>query len=278
MCRNRIFFRRERESFYAKTGWEVNTLLMQTPTNLNQWFGGIDIYLFDQLLKGRFVPRMRVLDAGCGSGRNLVYFLRSGYEVFGVDESEEAVAQTRQLAAALAPDLPGENFRVESVERMSFGREADGGDKQQGDYPQIFQMTQNERAITRKQTATSKEEPANSSGSDSDGFDVVLSSAVLHFARDEQQWQAMVNEMWRVLKPGGIFFARLASTIGIEDQVRLIEGRRYRLPDSSNRFLVDAEMLRGVTAELGGEFIEPIRTTVVENMRAMTTWVIKKKE
>jgi tellurite methyltransferase len=260
----------------ALSRWD-HELLMQTSINLQEWFGSIDIYLFDQLLKGRFVPGMRVLDAGCGSGRNLVYFLRSGYEVFGVDESEEAVTQTRQLAAALAPNLPVGNFRVEPVERMSFGEEANGGYKQQGNYPQISQITKNEDAITRQQTTTGEEPPANSSGSDSAGFDVVLSSAVLHFARDEQQWQAMVNEMWRVLKPGGIFFARLASTIGMDDQVRLIEGRRYSLPDGSNRFLVDAAMLQRVTAELGGEFIDPIKTTVVENMRAMTTWVIKKK-
>ncbi len=205
---------------------------MQTSISLQQWFGSIDIYLFDQLLKGRFVPAMRVLDAGCGSGRNLVYFLRSGYEVFGVDESGPQITQMRQLAVALAPHLPADNFRVESVERLS---------------------------------------------ADSADFDVVLSSAVLHFARDEPQWQAMVNEMWRVLKPGGIFFARLASTIGMEDQVRLIEGRRYHLPDGSDRFLVDEAMLQRVTTELGGEFLEPIKTTVVESMRAMTTWVVKKK-
>jgi tellurite methyltransferase len=205
---------------------------MQTSIDLQEWFGGIDIYLFDQLLKGRLVPGMRVLDAGCGSGRNLVYFLRSGYEVFGVDESGPQITQIRQMAAALAPQLPADNFRVEPVERLS---------------------------------------------ADSADFDVVLSSAVLHFARDEQQWQAMVNEMWRVLKPGGIFFARLASTIGMENQVRLIQGRRYRLPDGSDRFLVDEAMLQRVTAALGGEFIEPIKTTVVENMRAMTTWVLKKK-
>ncbi|MGI8917603.1 MAG: class I SAM-dependent methyltransferase [Pyrinomonadaceae bacterium] len=199
--------------------------------NLQEWFGGIDIYIFDQLLKGRFVPRMRVLDAGCGAGRNLVYFLSTGYEVFGVDESPEAITQVRKLASALAPQLPAENFTVGSVERLS----ADFAD-----------------------------------------FDVVLSSAVLHFARDEAQWQAMVNEMWRVLKPGGIFFARLASTIGMENRVKLIDGRRYRLPDGSNRFLVDEAMLHRVTTALGGEFIEPIKTTVVENMRAMTTWVAKK--
>ena len=144
---------------------------MPISIDLQEWFGGIDIYLFDQLLKGRLVPGMRVLDAGCGSGRNLVYFLRSGYEVFGVDESGPQITQIRQMAAALAPQLPADNFRVEPVERLS---------------------------------------------ADSADFDVVLSSAVLHFARNEEHWQAMVNEMWRVLKPGGMFFARLASTIGVE--------------------------------------------------------------
>jgi tellurite methyltransferase len=204
---------------------------MSSPLNLQECFGGIDIYLFDQLLKGRIVPGMRVLDAGCGSGRNLVYLLQSGFEVFGVDESSEALAQTRRLVTELAPHLPLDNFRVEPVERMSF---ADAG------------------------------------------FNLVLSSAVLHFARDEEQWQAMVREMWRVLKFGGMFFARLASSIGIEDKITLIEGRRCHLPDGSERFLVDEEMLLRVSAMLGGEFIEPIKTTVVQNMRSMTTWCLRK--
>lgn len=221
-------------------------------TDLQEWFGGIDIYIFDQLLKGRFVPGMRVLDAGCGSGRNLVYFLRSGYEVFGVDESAPQIAKVREMAAALAPHLPAENFRVGSVERLS----ADFADYK---------------------TANSNRQSVDSRSGNVGEFDVVLSSAVLHFARDEEQWQAMVNAMWRVLKPGGVFFARLASTIGVEDQIKLIEGRRYRLPDGSDRFLVDGEMLHSVTAALGGEFIEPIKTTVVENMRAMTTWVARKE-
>lgn len=204
---------------------------MQTSIDLQEWFGGIDIYLFDQLLKGRLVPGMRVLDAGCGSGRNLVYLLKSDYEVFAVDESEQSIAHVRQLASRLAPHLPPNNFRVGSVERVG------------------FEVSE---------------------------FDAVLSSAVLHFARDDNQWMAMVQEMWRVLRRGGIFFARLASTIGIEDQVRLLEGRRYRLPDGSDRFLVDAEMLHKVSNALDGEFLEPIKTTVVENMRAMTTWVLRK--
>jgi SAM-dependent methyltransferase len=238
---------------------------MEASINLQEWFGGIDIYIFDQLLKGRFVPGMRVLDAGCGSGRNLVYFLRCGYEVFGVDESASQIAQVRRIAAALAPHLPAENFRVGSVERLS----ADFADYiERKDPPAAAGGTD--------KAADSTQQSVDSRSGNVGGFDVVLSSAVLHFARDEEQWQAMVNEMWRVLKPGGIFFARLASKIGVENQIKLIEGRRYRLPDGSDRFLVDAEMLQRVTAALGGEFIEPIKTTVVENMRAMTTWVVRK--
>jgi tellurite methyltransferase len=210
--------------------------------NLQELFGSIDIYLFDQLLKGRFVSGMRVLDAGCGTGRNLVYFLREGYEVFAVDQSAQAISQVRRLAATLAPHLPTENFRVEAVEKMSW-----------------------------------ESAPADKASHDEHGFDVVISSALLHFARDEEHWHAMVNEMWRVLKTGGILFARLASTIGLEKQVELIEGRRYHLPDGSDRFLVDETMLRNVSVSLGGEFIEPIKTTIVENLRAMTTWVLIKK-
>lgn len=205
---------------------------MTSPPNLQDWFGQIDIYLFDQLLKGRFNPQMRVLDAGCGGGRNLIYFLRDGYDVCGVDQSREAISHVRSLAFALAPHLPEDNFRVEPVERMSF---ADAS------------------------------------------FDVVISSAVLHFARDEAHWQKMVSEMWRVLKQGGIFFARLASSIGIEEQVEHLEGRRYHLPDGSDRFLVDEEMLLAITESLGGQLLEPLKTVVVQNMRSMSTWCLRKK-
>jgi SAM-dependent methyltransferase len=199
--------------------------------NLQELFGEIDIYLFDQLLKGRLSPEMRLLDAGCGGGRNLIYFLRSGYDVCGVDESSGSIAHVRELAATLAPHLPAGNFREETVEQMSF---------------------------------------------DEASFDVVISSAVLHFARDEAHWQRMVDEMWRVLRPGGIFFARLASSIAIEEKIELLEGRRYHLPDGSDRFLVDEEMLRSKTVSLGGEWLEPFKTVVVANMRSMSNWCLRK--
>jgi tellurite methyltransferase len=204
---------------------------MSSQLSLQQQFGSIDIYLFDQLLKGRLTPGMSILDAGCGGGRNLVYFMRNGFKVYGVDRSSEAINHIRTLAANNS-ETSEDNFRVESVERMSFA---------------------------------------------DDSFDVVLSSALLHFADNEDHWTAMVQEMWRVLKPGGMLFARLSSTIGISEQLRHIEGRRYLLPDGSNWFLVDFEMLEQTTKALNGEWIEPFKTVVVHNKRSMSNWVIRKQ-
>jgi tellurite methyltransferase len=85
-----------------------------------------------------------------------------------------------------------------------------------------------------------------------------------------------VREMWRVLKPAGILFCRLASSIGMEDRVRRIVGRRFALPDGSERYLVDEAMLMDLTARLGGQLLDPLKTTVVQNQRCMTTWVVAK--
>ena len=199
--------------------------------SLQQQFGNIDIYLFDQLLRGNITPGMRVVDAGFGSGRNLVYLLRSGYEVFGVDADRDAVEYTRNITAALAPALPRNNFRLEAIEHMTF----------------------------------------------SDAFaDVLVCNSVLHFAQSDDQFQAMVRSCWRVLKPGGLFFCRLASSIGMERQVVRISGRRFLLPDGSRWYLVDEELLNKFTEELGGQLIDPLKTTIVQNQRCMTTWVLRK--
>ncbi len=194
---------------------------------VQEQFGGIDIYLFDQLLRGRILPGMRVLEAGCGSGRNLVYFILQGYEVFGADADARSIDRVRRLAAG----LPATNFHVEAVESMSF--------------PDAF-------------------------------ADVVISSAVLHFARDDEQFQAMLRGSWRVLKPGGLFFCRLASSIGMEARVQRLDGRRHLLPDGSERYLVDESLLLQLTEQLGGQLLDPLKTTVVQNQRSMTTWVMRK--
>jgi SAM-dependent methyltransferase len=200
--------------------------------DLRDQFGQIDIYLFDQLLRGRIGPGMRVLDVGCGSGRNLVDLLRSGCDVFGVDAERDSVQAVRRLAAVLAPHLPADHFRQERIERMSFP----------------------------------------------DGFaDAVLCSAVLHFAQDEAEFGSMLREIWRVLKPGGLFFCRLASAIGMEHRVQPLGGRRFRLPDRSERFLADEAMLMAWTHDLGGVLADPLKTTVVQDQRCMTTWVVWKQ-
>jgi SAM-dependent methyltransferase len=111
---------------------------------------------------------------------------------------------------------------------------------------------------------------------EAESFDAVLSSAVLHFARDEGHWVAMTREMWRVLKPGGIFFARLASTAGVESYVEHLGGRRYRLPGGVEWLLSDETLLRETTKSLRGELLEPLKTVVVHGARSMSVWCARK--
>lgn len=200
------------------------------PLRLKDQFGPIDIYLFDQILRGAITPRMRIIDAGCGSGRNLVYLLREGCEIFAVDRNADAIAQLRLLSASLGTGLPDTNFQVAPVERMPF--------------PGEF-------------------------------ADAVLCSAVLHFARTEAQFRAMLGEIWRVLRPEGLLFCRLASRIGMH--FARVESGLFQMPDGQQWFLVDEPMLMSVTAELGAELVDPLKTTIVQNLRCMTTWVARKK-
>ncbi len=196
-----------------------------------QDFGNIDIYLFDQLLKGTYANCRKVLDAGCGGGRNLVYFLKNGHEVYAVDPNPEAVEAVKVLAKNVAPSIPQSNFKGAPAEDLPF---------------------------------------------DDQYFDLVICSAVLHFAESEAHFDDMLRSMWRVLKPGGYLFARLASDIGIESLVLPIGKGRYLLPDGSERFLVNEQMLISYTSSLNAKLHEPIKTTNVQNLRCMTTWCLQK--
>ena len=104
----------------------------------------------------------------------------------------------------------------------------------------------------------------------------MISSAVLHFARTDEEFEAMLDGSWRMLGPGGVFVCRLASSIGIESLVSPRGGRRYRLPDGTERYLVDEAFLMELTRRLGGALLDPIKTTVVQGQRSMTTWVVRK--
>ena len=192
-------------------------------------FGEIDIYLFDQLLRGRFDRRRRVLDAGCGTGRNLPYFLRHGYDVRAVDIDATAIRAVQALAASLNP-APPLDVHCGALTSLPW---------------------------------------------ENGSTDAIICSAVLHFARDDEEFASMLEEMWRVLAPGGLFFARLATTIGLERQLGSGTGR-MQLPDGSIRFVVDERTLLNWTLTFGATLADPLKTTNVQNMRAMTTWVMHK--
>ena len=193
--------------------------------------GNLDIYLFDQIAKGRFVDRPRVLDAGCGHGRNLIYLLRSGHDVWGVDPSSSAIDTVRSVAATLRSDLSAEQFQAVPIEACAFEEES---------------------------------------------FDAVLSNAVLHFATDPTHFEEMLRGAWRFLAPGGLFFCRLATTISVESVISPLGEGQYRLGDGSKRFLVDLDTILEWTDRLGGRLLDPVKTTNVQNLRAMTTWVVER--
>jgi SAM-dependent methyltransferase len=198
---------------------------------VQEQFGQIDIYVFDQILRGNIPAGVRVLDAGCGYGRNLVHLLREGCEVFALDADAAGVEHVRRLSASLATGLPDENFQVGQIDQMPF--------------PDEF-------------------------------ADVVISSAVLHFARDDQHFLAMLKELWRVLKPGGMLFCRLGSRIGMDFEH--LRGHIFVVGDGSEWFLVDEQMLLQLTKDLNAVLVDPLKTTIVQDYRCMTTWVLRKRK
>ena len=197
---------------------------------IQEQFGQIDIYVFDQILRGNIAGGMRIVDAGCGYGRNLVYLLRKGCEVFAVDADAEAIEHVRRLSTSLSTELPDANFQVGAIEEMPFA---------------------------------------------SDSADVVICNSVLHFARSEEHFRAMLAQLWRVVRPGGMLFCRLGSRIGMDFE-RVRDGI-FLVGDGSEWFLVDEEMLLELTDEMDAVLVDPLKTTIVQDYRCMTTWVLRKR-
>lgn len=198
--------------------------------SVQEQFGQIDIYIFDQILRGNIASGMRVVDAGCGYGRNLVHLLREGCEIFALDADAEGVEHVRKLSASLMTGLPAENFQVGLIERMPFPDEL---------------------------------------------ADVVICNSVLHFAQDEKHFRAMLAELWRVVKPAGMMFCRLGSRIGMDFE--RVGNNRFIVGDGSEWFLVDEDMLLDLTEEMNGVLVDPLKTTIVQDYRCMTTWVVRKR-
>lgn len=198
---------------------------------LNRLLGNIDIYLLDQILKGRFSPDMKILDAGCGEGRNAVYFINSGFQVFGVDENELAIQYIRYLSKSLKPDYDAHRFQVGKLEEIPFHTSS---------------------------------------------FDAVICSAVLHFAANETNFWQMMDEMLRVLKPGGILWFRMTTAFGgMKEESREVGGGKYLLPDGSERFLMTQDHVEKLL-EKGLRFLEVPKSVLVHGQRTMGVFVFEK--
>ncbi len=188
---------------------------------------GIDIYLLDQILKERYQQNDVILDAGCGSGRNLKWFYDNKFTVYGVDSLESRIEEVKEKYTE-----QHSNFSVQNLDQLQFENQF---------------------------------------------FDHVICSAVLHFAQNTQQFKRMVAELYRVLKPGGSLFIRMTSNFGIEDKVQSISDGVYYLPDTTNRFLLTSDLVAYLKETFSFTYLEPLKTVNVNNMRCMSTLVLKKK-
>ncbi len=191
---------------------------------LHEAIGETDIYLIDQIMKGRYQPRDTILDAGCGYGRNLHWFLQHDCNVYGVDQDTAAISSLRSRF--------GEKFQQAALDNLPF---------------------------------------------DNNYFDHIICSAVLHFAKRTTHFHEMVAESTRVLKPNGSLFVRMTSDIGIEGRSRPIADGVYQIPDGSTRFLLTRTLLAETMHKNKLSFLEPFKTVNVNDLRCMSTLVLKKE-
>lgn len=198
---------------------------------LNTHLGNIDIYLLDQVLKGRFEGKPKVLDVGCGEGRNLIYLAREGYDIYGFDQNIASLQMLRYVLKGIRDDFD-ERKLIE-------------GDAEKLPLPSGF-------------------------------FDVVISSAVLHFADNVEAFHRQVAELHRAMAPGAILFVRMASDIGLQGAIESQGNGRFLIPDGSVRFLLTRGLIDEIVEGYSWELIEPVKTTVVDDVRSMTTLVFCK--
>lgn len=194
--------------------------------DLRLQLGGMDIYLLDQIVKGRYSKNEIILDAGCGGGRNLHWFYENGYDIWAVDREKTAVGQVKRSYSRIESQVS-----LAELDNLPFG---------------------------------------------DDRFDHIICSAVLHFATSIDHFLKMFTELVRVLKPGGSIFIRMASDIGLESRITPRGKGTYGLPDGSDRFLLTKELLHKVMKTLDLKFLEPLKTTNVNDLRCMTTLVLQK--
>ncbi len=197
----------------------------KTEMNGLETIQGHDIYLIDQLLKGTYKQGDLALDAGCGSGRNMGWFVANKIAIMGCDPDEERLAIAKEQTG-----LRNGFFSQTTIEKMNYRRET---------------------------------------------FDHIICSAVLHFAKNETHFVQMLNAMHHVLKPKGTLFIRMTSLFGLPKNYQHLAEGRYLLADGSERFLLTKKGLLALK-EIGFEQIEPVKSTLVEELRSMTTLMLRK--
>ncbi len=95
-------------------------MLKASIQELNLLLGNIDIYLLDQILKARFEKHFKILDAGCGEGRNLIYFIRNEYQVYGIDKDKDSIQMLKHLIKSIDEEYPISRFINGNLEEMPY--------------------------------------------------------------------------------------------------------------------------------------------------------------
>ena len=193
---------------------------------LKNILGKTDIYLLDQILKNRYSPTDKILDAGCGNGRNMHWFYKNDYAIYGLDKDAKSI----EYAQNLYPKIK-ENIAVSSLGNIPFNN--------------CF-------------------------------FNHIISNAVLHFAKNTSHFETMFTELIRVLKVNGSLFIRMTSSIGIENLITKISDSVYTIPDGTIRYLLTKEQANHLIKTHQLSLLEPLKTVIVNDKRAMTTLVLKK--
>lgn len=87
---------------------------------LNSALGNADLILIDQILKNRFHKQMKILDAGCGEGRNMVYFIKNDFNIYGIDDNADAVKMAKLFCKSLNKTFEVENIQNFAIEENPF--------------------------------------------------------------------------------------------------------------------------------------------------------------
>ena len=94
---------------------KCHKLNVMKTNNLKELANNTDIYLLDQIIKRRYHHSETILDAGCGSGRNLHWFYSNDFTIYGIDSNEEEIQKIKKTYSGQT-----ENFIVSNVEKLIF--------------------------------------------------------------------------------------------------------------------------------------------------------------